>query len=594
MPEKNAEQTPKQKIKLSTLVVLLQYMKPYTLRLCTVLVALLISSSAVLSMGWGLKFLIDEGFAKQSPLMLQLALLYLLGITVVLAIATFFRHYMITQIGESIVATIRRDVFQRLVRLGPGYFEDARSGDLISRLSTDTTLMQVVVGSSLPIMLRNILLLLGGVVMVLVTSPKLAMYIGFITPVVVLLIISMAHKVRRLSRAAQDKLADMSSHLDEVLRGITTVQAYGREKSEVGQFARLAGIAKDSSISRVKARAQLAGGVIFLVFGSIAFVMFVGGREVLAGNITGGELSSFVFYSILAASALGAISDVVGDIQRASGAAERLVELLQIEPDVKSPENPVALPTPVRGSIAFKNVAFSYPTKPDVQALHGINFSADAGHVVAIVGPSGAGKSTMLKLALRFYDPTEGSILLDGIDIRTLSIDVLRQQMAYVAQDVVIFSGNLWDNIRFGRADATDEEVIDAAKAAHAWEFIDALPHKMDTFVGERGLRLSGGERQRVAIARAILRKPKILLLDEATNALDAENEHLVQEALAKIMKKCTTIVIAHRLATVLKANEIIVMNEGGIEAIGTHKELVKQGALYARLAELQFRPEGS
>jgi ATP-binding cassette subfamily B protein len=580
------------KADLSNLKLVFGYMKPHWKKIVGVFIALLISSSSVLSMGWGLKTMIDEGFSRKDPVMLRVALLYLIGVTVVLALATFFRYVLTTKVGESVVADIRRNVFRQLVHLSPAYFEDTRTGELISRLSTDTTVLQLVIGTSLSIAVRNSLLLIGGVVMVLLTSPKLTIYIAVITPVIVIVILAMAGKVRRLSRKAQDKVADMSSHLDEVMRGIMTVQAYSREALEFTNFSRLAEIAKETAIARVKARALLAAMVIFLVFGAITLVMFLGGQEVLGGRISGGELSSFVFYSVLVASSLGALSDVMGDLQRAAGAAERLFELMRATTPIVSPASPVPIPQ-AKGKVVFKNVSFHYPSKPDTKALEDISFEADAGSLIALVGPSGAGKSTILKLILRFYDPQGGSVLFDGEDVRRYRLEEFRGQIAYVSQDTVIFSGNLWENIRFGRQDASDDEVIAAAKAAHAWEFIERLPHKMDTFVGERGMRLSGGEAQRVAIARAILRKPQLLLLDEATNALDAENEKLVQEALAKLMKECTTIVIAHRLATVLKADRIIVLDHGTIEAMGTHKELVKQGALYARLAELQFKDIG-
>ena len=566
-----------------------KYLKNYVKESAIVLVALIVASSSVLGIGTGLKYLIDEGFSKQDEKFLDLSLLVLLLVIAVLAASSYTRFYFITKIGEGVVADIRRDVYKKLLTLSPGFFEITRTGEVLSRLTTDTSVIQLVVGSSLAVAIRNVIMLIGGVVMLVATSTKLTAFIAILIPIVVLQIITLGKKVRKLSRNSQDKIADLSSHGQETLSSIRIVQSFGQESGEFNKFSGFVGEAYQAAMERVKMRAKLTAIVIVLVFGSVGLVLWIGGKDVLNGYITGGELSSFVFYSILVAASTGAISEVVGDIQRAAGAAERLMELLNAKSDIEIPSMPVQLDNNFRPEVTFNNVTFYYPTRKEIPALHNISFKVNPGEKVALVGPSGSGKSTILQLLLRFYDPQEGSIRVGDVNLRDTDPNELRKYFAFVPQEPIVFSDTAYENIKYGKQDATEAEIIEAAEIAQAHDFISKLPKGYQTFLGEKGVMLSGGERQRIALARAILRDPKILLLDEATSSLDAENEQLVQQALEKIMENRTTIVIAHRLATILKSDKIIVISNGQIEAMGTHQELVKQGSLYARLAELQF-----
>jgi len=573
---------------------LLPFLWPYRLQMLGAFVALVVAAGTVLGLGQGMRVLVDRGFAAGDAALLDQALLVLLGVIVLLAASTFGRFYLVSWIGERVVADLRRAVYDHVLNLSPGFFETTRTGEILSRLTTDTTLLQTVVGSSVSIALRNLLLLIGGLAMLLVTSAKLTGMVLLGVPLVVAPIILFGRTVRRLSRASQDKVADVGAHVDETLNGIRTVQAYTHETIERARFAERVEDAFRVAIQRVRVRAVMTVAVIVLVFGAVGTILWIGGHDVLAGRLTAGELSAFVLYAVVVAGSVGAISEVVGDLQRASGATERLFDLLSTRSDVQPPPEPKPLPQPPSGALGFKDVRFHYPSRPDDAALEGFTLDVAPGETVALVGPSGAGKSTVFQLLLRFYDPQAGAVRLDGVDIREADPAEVRKRIGLVSQDPVIFSADAWENIRYGRPDASDDEVRAAAEAAHALDFLEALPDGLSTFLGEKGVRLSGGQRQRLAIARAILRNPPVLLLDEATSALDAESERMVQDALEKLMEQRTTLIIAHRLATVLNADRIAVMEQGRIVASGRHAELVSQGGLYARLAALQFdRPEG-
>ncbi|HEY0837520.1 MAG TPA: ABC transporter transmembrane domain-containing protein [Azospirillum sp.] len=574
---------------LSPLRRLVPFLMPYRWRIAGAMLALTVAAGTVLGLGQGLRVLVDHGFAAGNADLLDRALLVLLGVIVLMAGATYGRFYLVSWVGERVVADLRRAVYDHVLKLSPGFFETTRTGEIMSRLTTDTTLLQVVVGSSASIALRNTLMFIGGTVMLLFTSAKLTALVFLVVPLVVVPIILFGRRVRALSRASQDKVADVGAFVDETLGGIRTVQAYTHEPIERARFGERVEEAFGVAIRRVKVRAVMTVIVIVLVFGAVGTILWIGGHDVLAGRLTPGELSAFVIYAVVVAGSVGAISEVIGDLQRAAGATERLFDLLATEPEIRPPAAPVPLPTPPKGALAFEGVRFHYPSRPDDAALEDFTLDVAPGETVALVGPSGAGKSTVFQLLLRFYDPQAGLIRLDGVDVRAADPSGVRRRIGLVSQDPVIFSADAWENIRYGRPDASDAEVRAAADAAHALEFLDALPQGLSTFLGEKGVRLSGGQRQRIAIARAILRDPPVLLLDEATSALDAESERMVQDALEKLMKQRTTLIIAHRLATVLNADRIAVMERGRIVASGRHADLVGQGGLYARLAALQF-----
>ena len=573
---------------------LLRFVRPYRAVLYGALVALTVSAAAVLAMGVGLRLLIDQGLGGDNIDLLNDALVYLIGMVVLLAAGTFSRFYLVSWLGERVVADFRTAIFERILRLSPAFFEINKTGELLSRITTDTTLLQTVIGSQASSALRNLLLLIGGIVMLFITSPRLTGLVFVLVPVVVVPIIILGRRVRQRSRLSQDRIADLGGQVEESLNAIHTIQAFGQEANIQASFGAKVDRAFRTALGRVRARAYLTAFVILFVFTGIAAVLWLGGHDVLDGRLTGGELSSFIFFAVVVAGSVGSLSEVYGDLQHAAGAAERLVEMLRQESDIVAPENPDALPEPPEGAIALENVTFSYPSRPDEPALIDYSLSVKPGERVALVGPSGAGKTSVFNLLLRFYDPSQGVVRLDGMDLRQTEPGEARARFGLVPQDPAIFAADAWENIRFGRPVASDEDVRAAARAAGAEGFLDALPEGFATFLGEKGMRLSGGQKQRIAIARSILRNPVILLLDEATSALDAESERAVQQALDTLMAGRTTLVIAHRLATVQKADRIVVMQEGRVGAEGSHDSLVAEDGLYARLAALQFDSTGA
>ncbi|MEK9900838.1 MAG: ABC transporter transmembrane domain-containing protein [Rhodospirillaceae bacterium] len=566
-----------------------RFVRPYRLAVAGACLALVIAAGTVLVIGQGLRRLVDEGFAAGNSGLLDDALVGLLVIVVVLAGATYSRFFLVSWIGERVVADIRKAVFEHTLRLEPAFYETMRIGEVMSRLTADTTLIQTVVGTSASMAMRNVLLVLGGLVMLAVTSPRLTLLVLVVVPLVLVPILVFGRKVRRLSRESLDRLADVSAYVDESIANIRTVQAFGHEEIDRTRFSGRVEETFATSVRRIRARALLTAIVILLVFGAVGVILWVGGRDVIAGRLSAGDLSAFVFYAVVVASSVGAISEVIGELQRAAGATERLFELMDMQPAIVAPAAPKTLPAPVTARVALEGVTFHYPSRPEDPALADFSLDVAPGETVALVGPSGAGKTTVFQLLLRFYDPNAGRLCFDGVDIRDLEPLALRRHVGLVPQEPVIFSANAWENIRYGRPEAGDDEVRAAADAASAREFLEALPGGFDTFLGEKGVRLSGGQRQRVAIARAILRDPELLLLDEATSALDAESERAVQAAMTDLMANRTTLVIAHRLATVIAADRIVVIDGGRVVAEGTHQDLIREGGLYARLAELQF-----
>jgi ATP-binding cassette subfamily B protein len=589
-PRQNPSLTPPPKKNLRPLRQVLPFILPYRLQIFGALLALAVAAGTVLAIGIGLRSVVDQGFVLANPGMLDHALLQLLIVIILLAAATYTRFSLVSWLGERVIADMRKAVYDHLLRLSPGFFESARSGDIIARLTTDTTILQVVIGSSASMALRNLLLLIGGLVMLLLTSGKLTLMVIIVIPVVVTPIIIIGKRVRKFSKASQEKISDLSSYIEETIYGIKTVQANNHENIDRAQFQTRLEESVATAMLRIRARALMSMLVITLVFSAIGVILWIGGHDVLAGHVTPGQLSSFIYYAIAVSGAVGAISDVMGDLQRAAGAAERIFELLEVKPEIAAPPVPRAMPQPIQGNIRFDTVTFTYPSRPEQPALHNLNLTVKAGERLAIVGPSGAGKTTIFQLLMRFYDPQSGTISIDGVDIKQADPVQMRRTIGIVAQDPVIFSVNAWENIRYGRPEATNAEVLAAARAAHADEFLLRLPEGMDSYLGEKGVRLSGGQKQRIAIARAILRNPPILLLDEATSALDAASEQLVQNALENLMRDRTTIVIAHRLATVTTADRIAVLENGQIVGIGTHQELSRAEGLYAQLAALQFK----
>ena len=570
-----------------------QFIRPYKKVLFAAGMALVFTAGITLSIGQGIRILVDRGFMAGSSTALGNAVLVLMALAGLMALGTYARHYLVSWLGERVVADLRKAVFDHIVTLHPSFFETNRSGEIMSRLTTDTTLLQHIIGTSFSMALRSALMFVGAMALLLFTNLKLSLMVLVGVPLVLLPIVLYGRRVRKLARASQDSIADVGSYAGEIIQHIKTVQSYTREEHEKRAFGREVETAFQVAKRRIRQRSLLIAVVILLMFGAVSGLLWVGGNDMIAGRMSAGDLAAFVFYAMLMGSAVATISEVYGELQRATGATERLVDLLNVEADI-----PVSKGEQLSGKtlgsskaeLAFEAVEFSYPSRPDQPAIRGLNLVVAAGKSLALVGPSGAGKSTLLELLQRFYDPLGGRITLDGVDLREIDTGTLRRLMAVVPQQPALFTADVWYNIRYGRPDATDDEVIAAAKAAHAHTFIQKLPDGYASHLGEQGTRLSGGQKQRIAIARAILKDPKILLLDEATSALDAESEYHVQQALQTLMQGRTTIIIAHRLATILHADSIAVLDQGQLVAQGKHAELTEISPLYKRLAELQFQ----
>ncbi|CUI09373.1 ABC transporter transmembrane domain-containing protein [Massilia antarctica] len=586
---------PNRKGSLAAFKGLFPFLRPYRRQFLMAGVALVVAACATLAIPAAFKQMIDLGFgASAGPKSIRhvdATFLALFGVASVLAVATAARFLTVSWLGERVTADIRSAVYKHVVEQSPEFFETTQTGEVLSRITTDTTLIQAVVGTSISMALRNVLLFLGGLVMLFVTSVKLSAIILGLLVLVIVPIVLFGRRVRKLSRDSQDRIADASAMAGEILNAMPTVQAFTHEKIEATRFGKSVEGAFQTAMRRIRARALLTLIAIVLVFGTIVFVLWLGAHAVLQGTMTGGDLGQFILYASIVAGSIGALSEVMGEAQRAAGATERLLELLSVQSSIQNPAKPMALPARAAtgAALALNDVTFSYPSRPETAALGHLTLSIAPGETVAVVGPSGAGKTTLFQLFLRFYDPQSGTITLDGVDIKRLDLHTLRDAIGIVPQDTVIFSADAMENIRYGRADATDAEVIAAARMAAAHEFIERLPQGYKSFLGERGVRLSGGQRQRIAIARALLKNPPLLLLDEATSALDAESERLVQSALEAAMVGRTTVIIAHRLATVQRADRIIVMEDGRIVETGTHASLVALGGIYANLAALQF-----
>ncbi|MEC8630258.1 MAG: ABC transporter transmembrane domain-containing protein [Pseudomonadota bacterium] len=586
-PNTTLEEREKSK-RIGALRGLAPFLAPYRGMVFLAFCALVLTAGVSLMLPLAVRRVVD-GFETESVTLLDDYFAAALAITALLALGTGMRYYLVTRLGERVVADIRKAVFDRMIGMSPAFFERILTGEVLSRITTDTTLILSVIGSSVSVALRNFLIFLGGMVLLLITSAKLTGLVLLLVPAVIVPIILLGRRLRALSRENQDWIASSSGSASEALLSVQAVQAFTNEAPTRRSFSDVTEKSFLAAKRRISTRAMMTVIVIFLIFSGVVGVLWIGARDVRAGDMSVGELVQFVIYSVMVAGAVGALSEIWGELQRAAGATERLVELLSAEDAVKDPETPQTLPTPVRGELVFDNVTFHYPTRPDQSALSGINVTIKAGETVALVGPSGAGKSTIIQLLLRFYDPQSGRILLDGTPLNAVARDEFRKFMALVPQDPVIFADTARENIRFGRPDATDAEVEAAARAAHAHEFLAKLPDGYDSYVGERGVMLSGGQKQRIAIARAILRDAPVLLLDEATSALDAESERAVQIAVDDMAATRTTLIVAHRLATVKKADRILVFEDGQIVAEGTHDALVAQDGLYARLARLQF-----
>ncbi|MBB3232721.1 ABC transporter transmembrane domain-containing protein [Halomonas stenophila] len=577
------------------LLRLLGLLRPYRARLLLAGLALLVAAGCVLLLGQGLRLVIDQGFLARDARQLNQTLMGMIAVVAVLAGASALRYYLVTWIGERLAADLRRRVFDRLLDLEPGFFESAQedergAGEIASRLTADTTVLQSLFGSSVSLALRNLLLLIGAAGLMLVTQPWLSALVLLGIPATLAPILWYGRRVRRLSRHSQDRVAELGRYAGEALSGIRTIQAFNHEEADRRDYGRRVEEAFDTAMARSRQRAWLTGAALLVVFGAVGVMLWQGGRAVLAGDLTAGELSAFIFYAVLVAGAVATLAEVAGDVQRAAGAAERLLELWDTRPRIAAPPTPIPLPRPIAGAIRLEAVDFTYPGR-ERPALAGLDLTIQPGERIALVGPSGAGKSTLLALLLRFHDPDHGRLTLDGIDLRDLDPHALRAMIGLVAQEPVLFTGSAAENLRFGKPDASDEELRQAARDANALDFLETLPQGLDTPLGPGGVQLSGGQRQRLAIARALLKSPAVLLLDEATSALDAESERLVQQALDRLMADRTSVVIAHRLATVVAADRLLVMDEGRLVAAGRHDELLASSPLYRRLADLQFGP---
>jgi ATP-binding cassette subfamily B protein len=571
------------------LVRLARFLLPYRARIAGAMVALLFAAGCVLALGQGVRHVVDGGFGSGDPRLLDQALAGVIGLAATLALATWFRFFLMMTTGERVVADLRRAVFDHVIGLEPAFFEATRTGEVVSRLTNDATLLQQVIGFGVSMFVRNALMMLGAAVMLFVTSWKLALLVLVGVPATLIPILVLGRRVRRLSRDNQDRVADVSSYIDEAVHEVRTVQAYVHEDTDRARFAHHAEAAFRSGVGRVRQKAFLISSVMLIAFSAVGIILWIGGHDVLAGRLSAGELAAFVFYAAVVASGAGTVSEVWGELQRAAGATERLLELLETPPRIVAPAAPAAAPVSRALDIGFDDVLFSYPARPAAPALQGFTLQVAPGERVALVGPSGAGKSTVFALLLRFYDPQGGSIRVGGVDIRAMDPRALRRLIAVVPQEPVLFAASVLENVRYGRPQATRDEVLAACEQAYALEFVERLPQGLDSAIGERGVTLSGGQRQRLSIARALLADRPILLLDEATSSLDAESERTVQRALEALERGRTTLAIAHRLATVQHADRIVVMDRGRLVAQGTHAELLREGGLYSRLAALQF-----
>lgn len=579
---------PSKQAGLGVLLPILRLLRPYKARATVAAIALCFTAAATLGLGFGVQTLIDVGFASDSIAGLQQAMLTLLAIASAIAAGTFTRFYFVSWLGERISADLRAEVFNNLVNLHPSFFEENRPGEIMSRLTTDTTLLQTIIGSSLSMALRSMLTLSGAVIMMFATNWKLSLFIVVGVPAILVPILFFGRKIRKLSSASQDSMAQVGTYAGEVIHQLKTVQAFNRQEFEQGMFKGEVESAFDVAKQRIRNRALLIGVAIFVVFASMIGMLYSGGSDVINGVMTAGELGAFIFYAVMLGSGFATVSEVWGEVQRAAGAAERLIELMNAESELTEPHESAELDTQ-EAAIEFKDVSFAYPSRPNQWALEGFNLRINAGESVALVGPSGAGKSTIFELIQRFYDPQQGEIQFGTTAIKQTSLIELRAQIAVVPQQPVLFSTTVRNNIAYGQPKCTSDQIEQAARAAHAHDFIEQLPDQYDAYLGEQGVRLSGGQKQRIAIARAILKDPRVLLLDEATSALDTESEHHIQTALAELMQDRTTVIIAHRLSTILHVDRIVVVDRGKIVAQGTHHELLKTSPLYKRLAELQF-----